>query len=257
VGIAVSTEGPEILLQKLLGELGVTPRNPEIYRVAMTHSSYLNEQDLPTWQGNERLEFLGDAVIGLVVTEALYSRFPEDREGALSKIKSVVVSRAVLAQKSRDLGLGEPLLLGVGETKAGGGKRQSILAAVFESFVGALYLDLGFEAAREFVRKHLDPAIEEVGSGDRAQDHKSKFQELAQRITGSIPRYTVVQSDGPDHEKWFAVEVHMKGTVLGHGEGSSKKSAEQMAAKQALAMVRVKGERILTDAIEASRKNGA
>ena len=220
----MSSEDPEILLHDLLEQLRITPNDLAIYRVAMTHSSYLNEQGLPTWMGNERLEFLGDAVIGLVVTERLYSAYPEEREGSLSKIKSVVVSRAALAKRAEEMGLSNPLQLGVGETKAGGKKRQSILAAVFESFVGAMYLDLGFEAARAFVAEHLQPLIEEIGSGDEAQDHKSKLQELAQRVTGIIPRYHVVRSDGPDHQKWFTVEVHLRGTVLGHGDGGSKRA---------------------------------
>ena len=233
------------LLENLLRKLKIPPNDPEIFQISVTHSSYLNEQGLPAWKGNERLEFLGDAVVGLAVTKALYEMYPEEREGTLSKIKSVAVSRTTLARKAADLELGECLLLGVGESKAGGKRRQSILSAVFESFVGAVYLDQGFEAATKFVVKHLKPVIRELGTGDRAQDHKSRLQELGQRLAGVIPRYRITESAGPDHDKWFAVEVSLRGKILGRGEGASKKSAEQSAAESALGLVEERGEAAL------------
>ena len=243
-------ENPDRDLLELLRETAIEPNDIEIFRLSMTHSSYLNEQGLPTWEGNERLEFLGDAVIGLVVTEALYERYPQSREGTLSKIKSVVVSRAVLAERALDANLGAPLLLGVGESKAGGKERQSILAAVFESFVGAIYLDQGFERARRFVLEQLESVIEDLGLGDKAQDHKSRFQELAQREAGVIPRYRVARSEGPDHEKWFEVEVSVKGNALAKGEGPSKKAAEQEAAMKALQSLEKEGVESLREEFE-------
>ncbi|MCA9441287.1 MAG: ribonuclease III [Candidatus Omnitrophica bacterium] len=230
-------EESESQLLALLEQFQIQPNDIEIYRISMTHSSYLNEQGLPTWEGNERLEFLGDAVIGLVVTESLYLTYPEKREGTLSKIKSVVVSRKALGKCAAEIGLGVPLKLGVGESKTGGQRRNSILAAVFESFVGAVYIDKGFSVAKRFILEHLQPIIEDLGEGDSAQDDKSRLQEWAQRLVGAIPRYRVTGSDGPDHNKWFTVEVSLKGHPIGHGEGSSKKTAEKNAAMVALARV--------------------
>ena len=230
-------EEPDSQLLDLLAQFQIEPNDIEIYRISMTHSSYLNEQGLESWEGNERLEFLGDAVIGLVVTESLYLTYPEKREGTLSKIKSVVVSRKVLGKRAAEIGLAGPMKLGIGESKTGGQRRSSILAAVFESFVGAVYIDKGFVFAKEFILNHLQPIIEELGEGDSAQDDKSRLQEWAQRLVGVIPRYRVTGSEGPDHNKWFTVEVSLKGHPLGHGEGSSKKTAEKNAALVALARV--------------------
>ena len=230
----MADEESEALLRDLLDRIEVEPHDLQLYRQAMTHSSFLNERGLPAWEGNERQEFLGDAVVGLVVTETLYRLYPRKKEGALSKIKSVVVSRAVLAKRAKELGLARPLKLGVGESKSGGKSRHSILAAVFESFVGALYLDRGYDAARRFCLDQLAETIEELGRGEGAQDDKSRLQELVQQKTGSIPRYRVVRSEGPDHNKWFAVEVSLKGRALGSGEGASKKAAEQAAARVVL-----------------------
>jgi ribonuclease-3 len=248
-------EESEIHLQQLFEKSGIQPQDYALYRQAMTHSSYLNEQGLPSWEGNERLEFLGDAVIGLVVTETLYQKYPQKNEGELSKIKSVVVSRTTLARCSKTMGLSGPLRLGIGETKSGGKGRHSILAAVFESFVGALFLDLGLPAARTFILTHLEPAIEELGSGKGAQDDKSQLQELIQRKTGQIPRYRIIRSEGPDHNKWFEVEVGLRGTILAHGEGSSKKSAEQHAAQQALLFLSTQGEELLIQEGSTSYEN--
>jgi ribonuclease-3 len=239
-------------LHKFLETVGVTPNNIEIFEISFTHSSFLNEQGLPSWEGNERLEFLGDAVIGLAVTEALYEMYPREREGMLSKIKAVTVSRATLARHAARLGLGDYLRLGVGEAKAGGQTRQSIQAAIFESLVGAIYLDQGFESAMGFVLDQLIPVMRDLGKGDRAQDHKSRLQELAQRVAGQIPRYRVVESGGPDHDKWFAVEVSLRGGILGHGEGASKKSAEQSAAKSALDRIEENDEGLLSEYADLS-----
>lgn len=235
-------EDAEVLLDRILEEYQLEPNDRSLFRRAMTHSSFLNEQGLPAWEGNERLEFLGDAVIGLVVTQALFEYFPEKKEGELSKIKSVAVSRATLARCAREMGLSRPLRMGIGEAKSGGMSRHSILAAVYESFLGAIYLDLGLESAREFCLRQLQPVIEELGSGDKAQDDKSRLQELVQRKTGQIPRYRVTRSDGPDHEKWFVIEVSLRGRIIAEGEGSSKKAAEQKAAQHAVEKIEELGE---------------
>lgn len=241
----MSVDESEALIDSLLAESGIRPNNPRLFRQAMTHSSYLNERGLPPWEGNERLEFLGDAVIGLVVTRSLFEMYPEKKEGELSKIKSVVVSRATLAHCAREMRLGRPLKLGVGESRSGGESRHSILAAVYESFVGAIYLDQGLDIAAEFCLRQLKPYLIDLGLGNRAQDDKSRLQELIQRLTGQIPRYRVIKSEGPDHDKWFVVEVSLRGRVLAVGDGSSKKSAEQSAARSALALIEEQGEGLL------------
>lgn len=230
---AEETAAIEALVELLKG-LSISPNDLSLYKKSFTHSSYLNENGLPAWEGNERLEFLGDAVLGLAVTELLYQIHPHKDEGTLSKIKSVVVSRETLAKQSRQLGLGKLLQMGVGEQKSGGNKRLSILAAVFESLLGAIYLDLGYDAARHFCHQRLRTVIDSLGTAEKTQDYKSRLQELVQRRTGQIPRYRLLRSEGPDHERWFCVEVCLRGTRMGIGEGPSKKVAEQNAAGDAL-----------------------
>ena len=204
---------------------------------ALLHSSYINEQDLSIIEGNERLEFLGDAVLGLIVTEELYRRYDDRSEGELSKVKSVVVSRRVLAEKAKEMELGDHILLGRGEELTGGRSRRSILANTFESLVGAVFLSGGIHFTRQFVLRYLEEDIEKVSKGQGLRDHKSELQELLQRANGQLPRYRVTGISGPDHDKLYRVEVLLEDEVLGAGEGKSKKSAEQAAARQALLRV--------------------
>lgn len=205
---------------------------------ALLHSSFINERDLSLAEGNERLEFLGDSVLGLIVTEELFRRYDDKSEGELSKVKSVVVSRRVLAEKAKQMGLGEYILLGRGEELTGGRSRKSILANTFESLVGAVFLSGGIHFARQFVLRYLEGEIEKVSRGQGLQDHKSQLQELLQHANGQLPRYRVKGISGPDHDKVYQVEVLLEDQVLGTGEGKSKKSAEQAAARQALLKVR-------------------
>ena len=201
---------------------------------ALLHSSYINERDLSAIEGNERLEFLGDAVLGLIVTEELYRRYDERSEGEMSKVKSVVVSRRVLAEKAKQMGLGKHIQLGRGEELTGGRSRKSILANTFESLVGAVFLSGGIHFTRQFVLRYLEEDIEKVSKGQGIQDHKSELQERLQQANGQLPRYRVTGISGPDHDKLYRVEVLSEEGVLGVGEGKSKKSAEQAAARQAL-----------------------
>lgn len=201
---------------------------------ALTHSSYLNEHGLPPVFGNERLEFLGDSVLGLVTTEYLYQTFPDDPEGALSKIKSVVVSARILTAVARDLSLGDHLLLGKGEEMSGGRRRSSILSACLEALIGAIYLSCGLDAARAFILGLLREEVDLAERGDTVLDHKSSLQEVAQRHRNMIPRYRVLEIAGPDHDRVFVVDVRLGNEVVGTGTGKSKKAAEQRAAQDAL-----------------------
>jgi len=215
--------------------------DPPLLNQALLHSSYINERDLSPSEGNERLEFLGDAVLGLIVTEELYRRYGDKSEGELSKVKSVVVSRKVLAEKAKQMDLGSHILLGKGEELTGGRSRKSILANTFESLVGAVFLSGGIHFTRQFVLRYLEEDIEQVALGQGLRDHKSELQEILQRENGQLPRYRVVDISGPDHDKLYQVEVLLESEVLGAGEGKSKKSAEQAAAQQALS--KISGER--------------
>jgi ribonuclease-3 len=205
---------------------------------ALSHSSYVYEKGMPYSAGNERLEFLGDSIVGMVVSEHIFGNYPDQPEGKLSKIKSVVVSKKILARAAQRLGLGSHVLLGRGEDLTGGRQRRSLLANVFEGIVGAIYLDQGLAVAREFVLRNLKDEVEPAALGRSIRDHKSELQEIAQRRLGQVPRYRVTDVAGPDHDRVFEVEVHVDNHVVGLGAGRSKKSAEQKAAEAAIRKLR-------------------
>jgi ribonuclease-3 len=202
---------------------------PARLREAFLHSSYVNERS-EELGSNERLEFLGDAVIELATDEHLFRRFPRYSEGELTKIKSVVVSGPLLAERARELGLGEALFLGVGEGESGGRGRRSILADTFEALVGLIFLEKGYERAARFVVEQLRDEVEKVERHQRTMDYKSLLQEEAQR-RGERPVYTLLQEEGADHQKVFTVRVAVAG-LEGIGRGRRVKEAEQAAAKQ-------------------------
>ena len=204
---------------------------------ALTHSSLVNEQKTASPQHNERLEFLGDAVLSLVISEYLASVLPQSSEGTLSKLKAQLVSEASLAQVARRLGLGEHLKLGRGEDRSKGREKDSLLADALEAVLAAVHLDGGFEASRTVTRHifaeeltHIAAQQEQPGAGD----YKTQFQEWCQKRYDTLPRYATVRETGPDHQKLFEVELSIQGEVVGVGSGRSKKEAEQQAAKQAL-----------------------
>lgn len=201
---------------------------------ALTHKSYVNEHRDEGWEDNERLEFLGDAVIDLVVSEYLMSRFPLAREGDLSKLRAAVVDEAGLAAMGRALGLGELLRLGRGEELTGGREKASLLADTMEAVIAAVFLDGGLEAAHALVDRFLDDAYAGAETGSLDRDWKTQLQEMGQARHRSSPRYRVVAEVGPDHAKTFEIEVELGGSVLGRGSGRSKKDAEQAAARVAL-----------------------
>lgn len=200
---------------------------------ALTHRSYVNEhQDVVS--DNERLEFLGDAVLDFVVGSWVYNHFPEMAEGELTRMRSALVRTETLAEFSRQLNLGLAMRLGRGEVQGGGRDRDVLLCATFEALVGAIYQLRGLDAARGFVMPLLEPMAEIILSQMHTIDPKSRLQELTQSRGWGIPRYITAQADGPDHAKIFEVEVHINGKSLGKGSGTSKQAAQQLAAQQAL-----------------------
>jgi ribonuclease-3 len=227
--------GESNLRDSLFIRLSYRFRNPSLLERALTHRSSLPKTH-HTLESNERLEFLGDAVLGLVVTEELYLRFPNETEGSLTKMKSHIVSRERLAEEAHKLGLGEFLILGQGEEQAGGRRRHSILSDAYEALIGAVYLDGGLEAVRQIVVRSLF-LKREIG---RARDYlhqknyKSWLLEHVQAEGGMAPEYRVKTVKGPDHIKEFTIEVLVRNEVMGTGSGLSKKKAEQAAAREAL-----------------------
>ena len=213
--------------------LGVKFKDPALLHLALVHSSYLNENPDQAPQSNERLEYLGDAVLGLLVADDLFSAYPDLDEGRLTELRTQLVRRDTLAKAARRLHLGEALLLGRGEEGGGGRGRPTNLAHAYEAVVGAIFLDGGLAGARRFVRRSLRSEFEQV---DRAfpLDAKSRLQEIAQSRYQTTPLYGLVGSEGPDHARRFTIEVIVDGRVLGVGEGTSKQQAEKEAARQAL-----------------------
>ena len=199
---------------------------------SLTHRSYSFEHNL-VWD-NERLEFLGDALIGFVASAYLFERFPESNEGELSKMKATLVSRSMLGRRARDMGLGDLLLLGRGEEKGGGRHRLSLIGSALEALVGALHFEYGREAADDFVLRHIIEVVAHKLDSEAFTDYKSRLQELIQKRHQQIPEYRTIDESGPDHDKRFCIEVSVQGEICGRGWGQRKKAAENAAAKQAL-----------------------
>jgi ribonuclease-3 len=202
--------------------------NLELLDHALTHSSHAFEQQLD--QDNERLEFLGDAVLGLLVSEYLYKEYPHAREGVLSKHKAALISRSVLGKRALDMGMGDLVLLGKGEDAHGGRHRPALLGSALEAVVGALYLDLGLDAIRKFIEREVFEPGRVLTTTDEFGDYKSILQELVQKLSQSVPDYEIVAESGPDHNKHFEVVVRINGVIRGRGEGTRKKAAENQAA---------------------------
>ena len=219
--------------------VGYRFRDRGLLEQAMTHTSRANEDVSGGVRDNESLEFLGDAVLGFIIADLLFSEFPDRDEGAKSKIKASLVSTAALARLSERLGLGDHLLLGRGEEKTGGRRKQALLADAYEALIAAVYLDGGIEHVRAFVAREFATLLEDAGRlGGGGQDYKSALQELVQSRNDPLPEYRLVGTIGPDHRKLFQVEVAVNGEPLAEAMGSSKKEAEQEAARLALELLR-------------------
>jgi ribonuclease III len=225
--------------ETLQPRLGYVFRDAGLLRLALTHSSVAHEQRVPV-QHNQRLEFLGDAVLQLVLTRELYEKFPTYGEGPLTKARAKLVNRRSLADQGRLLGLGEFLILSHGEETHGGRERPSALADTFEALLGAIFLDGGFESAREFILRRFRDAFGELGVLPILDNPKGELQEWLQAYSAESPNYRVVSATGPDHDRIFECTVHHNGEELARGKGKSKKVAESEAALNALAVLRKK-----------------
>ena len=219
-------------LERLDESLGVAFNDPALREMALTHRSFAFERGLIAT--NERLEFLGDSVLGLVVTDMAYREYPEMPEGALAKLRAAVVNMTALADVARSLRLGEIVLLGKGEEQSGGRDKSSILADALEAVFGAVYLDRGLEVATALIEGLFRPRMQAYVRGEGDRDYKTILQELASQAFRSMPEYRL-EERGPDHEKEFTATVHLGGEPMGTGTGRSKKEAEQRAAAQAFA----------------------
>ncbi|HKL12098.1 MAG TPA: ribonuclease III [Halanaerobiales bacterium] len=221
-------------LKELESKLDIKFSNKKLLLRALTHKSFANENSELQIKDNERLEFLGDSVLSLSISTYIFNKYDNYKEGKLAKIRSVIVSAPVLAEKALDLNLGRYLLLGKGEELSGGRSRDSILADTMEAILGAIYLDKGFDFSFEFIINNFKSFIFEVDNGNYIQDYKTMLQEVIQKNSNDRPEYEVVKEKGPDHNKEFYVVVNFEDTELGFGKGKSKKEAEQEAAKHAL-----------------------
>jgi ribonuclease-3 len=217
-------------------KIGYKFKNPDLLLNALTHSSYANENR--GISDNERLEFLGDAVLGLVIADYLYRLFEKHKEGDLTKIRASIVSEGPLSQIARDIGLGRFLLLGKGEAISGGRDRDSVLADALEAVIGAVYLEAGINQAKELIIGLFSSLMENSFQGKGFQDYKTNLQEVLQAMGEEEIVYRVIKETGPDHDKEFVIEVLCGRRVIGRGKGKSKKEAEQRAAKEALGNIR-------------------
>ncbi len=214
--------------------IGIEFNNKLLLQRALTHKSFPNENKILALKDNERLEFLGDSVLSLSVSTYIFKKFSNFPEGELAKMRAVVVSAPILAEAAKNINLGDYLFLGKGEEMTGGRERDSILADAMEAIFGALYLDQGFTAVGDFILSLLKEDIINVAKGNHIQDYKTMLQEVIQQDGNIRPEYEVIDEEGPDHNKTFIVAVKIEDNSLGSGQGSSKKEAEQEAAKFAL-----------------------
>lgn len=224
------------LVDQLKNELGLPWNDSDNLVRALTHSSYAHENKHPSLDHNQRLEFLGDAVLELAVSDFLYKNYPDYPEGTLTKIRAGIVCEPSLASVAREMDLGRYLLMGKGEERSGGRQRPSILADAMEALIGAIYLDQGLQKAYDFIVKKLDRVIRQVVmSGGLNTDYKTQLQELVQKNSENTLGYHIIEEYGPDHSKTFVAGVSFRGKLCGSGSGRTKKEAEQAAAKDALA----------------------
>ena len=215
-------------------KLGVKFKNPQLLKTALTHRSYLNEHKGMNLKNNERFEFLGDAVLELVISSELFEKYPQKPEGELTAIRSALVRTESLAQESRLLGIGEHILMSKGEEESGGKDKDFILANLYEAVLGAIYLDQGLDVCREFVKRTTLKKVNEVVNQELFIDPKTRVQELIQAKYKVTPTYTLIKEQGPDHDKTFTVGLKVGKKVMTKGAGISKQKAEEDAAKKCI-----------------------
>jgi ribonuclease-3 len=221
--------------QKLQDQVGYRFKNTALLQQAFQHASYVNENADEKLEDNERLEFLGDAVLDLAISHHLMDRFPDVREGILSRFRAMLVNEQGLFVVASRLSLGEYVLLGKGEEQTEGRKKPSILANTMEALLGAIYLDGGYNSAFQAVQRIFAISLERIDTPEMVHDFKSRLQEFTQKMNRMMPRYRLVDEEGPPHERRFVVEIAYNGRSIARGEGRSKKEAEQDAAREALA----------------------
>lgn len=214
--------------------IGVEFKSKDLLQQALTHRSFLNEHKALKGKHNERLEFLGDAVLELVITDYLYREYPDKTEGDLTSIRSALVNATTCAEVAKKLNVNDFILLSKGEAKDTGRARQYILANALEAIIGAIYIDAGYDSAKDFIMKNITPMTEQIVKEELWIDSKSKFQEKAQDIAGITPSYKTLKETGPDHDKKFTVGVFLGEILVAEGTGESKQDAEQSAARHAL-----------------------
>lgn len=229
-------------LNELLSRLNLTIDSIELLDQSLTHGSYTFENKLSSLENNERMEFLGDAVLKIITSKYLYERFPEYSEGELTKVRSILVSDATLARLAKEIELGKYLNIGFHEEKMGGRNRPSTLACAFEAMLGAFYLDGKIDSLSKFLIPLIEPEVTEIDSSTSKYNYKAILQEHTQAGGGGLPDYRVVTEKGPAHDRTFHVEVYVNEEILGHGTGKSKKEAQQNAAKMALSSLGLLGE---------------
>ncbi len=227
------TDDPFAIARAFQERLGITFQDQSLILRALTHRSSVNEYPFLIGD-NERLEFLGDAVIGFVSADFLYHRFPEKREGDLTAMRAYLVRKETLARFARDIQLGSYIIMGRGEKETGGSERDSVLSSTFEAITGAIYLDQGLDRATQFLIPFFRPELNRLQSDQLTKDAKSRLQEWAQAELKQTPSYVTVSASGPDHDREFTVEVRIGGETYGTGVGKSKQQAAQAAAQDAL-----------------------
>jgi len=219
---------------KLEKKLGYTFKDTTLLYQAFQHASYVNEKGDEGLKDNERLEFLGDAVLDLAVSHILMDHFPEIDEGDLSRYRSMIVDEQGLCAAASNLKLGDYILLGKGEERTNGRKKPSILANTMEALLGAIYLDAGYDQALQIVQSIFSSSLKRIDRPEMAHDFKSRLQEFTQKVSRTMPKYRLIKEKGPPHDRRFIVEISYEGKTLAQGEGRSKKEAEQHAAREAL-----------------------
>ncbi len=237
-------------LREFEKNIGISFLNKTLLNQALTHSSFAYEHRSQEIFDNERLEFLGDAVLKLVISEYLFHKFPEKQEGDLTKIRAAVISDVSLAEVARKWHIGDYVLLGANEKKTGGRTRRSNLANALESLLGAIFIDAGLGKSRDFILEILKERLEKTSRKGFIADYKSTFQEQVQKMKCNLPEYKVIKETGPKHQKIFWIQVKVKGRIFGYGQGPTKKEAEQQAAKEALARLKKENISLLQPAIE-------
>ncbi len=226
----------QLNLTKFQEIIGIQFKDHDLLHRALTHSSYINEHDNEDLDDNERLEYLGDAILDYLTADMVFRRFPTMREGEMTRLRAALVRTESLAQLAVDCRLGDALFIGKGEAANGGRERENTLCAAFEALIGAIYLDKGLDTVRDFIIPRLSQLQKDVMEDAISKDHRSQFQEWAQAVYSITPDYRVAGTEGPEHEKQFIVEAYLDETKIAEGRGKSKRSGAQDAARNALTL---------------------